>query len=264
MFVKNLAEELDLPVEILLKQLRAAGCQVSIANDLLREDDKTRLLVYLRAKHKGAPVQQSAREQVNSGQVDDERHYASESNQEIAEPNSALVTKKTCTKCGTTYPATSDYFGHQPNGRLKGFCRKCMNKTSKNWRADNPDRQAIYNANRVQREARAGNGYSEGDLRRIRRELGDRCAYCNQSLKGKGVVDHIIPICRGGKHSTGNITLACWKCNGDKHSKTPEEFLEWRKRAGLPIRKDIDWTNFRLSLTDDGVFELLFKLLGNP
>lgn len=37
--------------------------------------------------------------------------------------------------------------------------------------------------------------------------------------------------------------------------------MEWRKRAGLPIRKDIDWTKFRLPLTDDGVLELLFKLL---
>lgn len=261
MFVKEFADELRLPLELLLEQLRAAGCQLSAANDLLKEDDKRRLLDYLRAKHKESLTQRRESERGNSGRVGDDRFRAGKSSQEIAKSNFERVKEKTCTECGTTYPATSDNFGHQPNGSLRGSCRKCMNKTSKKWRVRNPDGQAEFNANRVAREARAGIGYSDADVRRIRRELGDRCAYCNESQNGKGVIDHIIPICHGGAHSSDNITLACWKCNGDKHSKTPEEFLEWRKRAGLPIRKDIDWTKFRLPLTDDGVLELLFKLL---
>lgn len=241
MLVKEFAEVLRLPLELLLEQLRSAGCPVSSANDLLKEGDKQRLLDYLRTKHKEnlALRTESARGNLHSEQI----------------------MEKTCTECGTTYPATSDNFGHQPNGNLRGVCRKCMNKTSKKWRERNPDVQAEYNANRVAREARAGNGYSDADVSRIRRELGDRCAYCNESLNGKGVIDHVIPIRHSGAHSAGNITLACWKCNGDKHSKTPEEFLEWRKRAGLPIRKDIDWTKFRLPVTDDGVVELLYTLL---
>lgn len=261
MFVKKFAEELRLPVELLLEQLRAAGCQISTENDLLKDDDKRRLIVYLRAKHKGSPAQERVSAQENSGRVGYERYHEGRLSQGVAKPNFERVKEKTCTKCGTTYPATSDHFGHQPNGGLKGFCRKCMNKTSKKWRERNPDGQAEYNANRVAREARAGNGYSDADVRRIRRELGDRCAYCDDPLNGGGDIDHIIPICHGGAHSAENITLACRKCNGDKHSKTPEEFLEWRKRVGLPIRRDIDWTKFRLPLTDDGVLELFSKLL---
>lgn len=261
MLVKEFAEELRLPLELLLELLRAAGCQVSTENDFLKEGDKPRLLDYLRIRHREnlARGRENPREQL--GPMSGDSYPGTNPNQERATLNSERILEKTCTKCRTAYPATSDYFGHQPNGSLRKVCRKCMNKTSKKWRERNPDGQAEYNTNRVTREARAGCGYSDAAVSRIRRELGDRCAYCNESLNGNGVVDHIIPIRHGGAHSANNITLACRKCNGDKHSKTPEEFLAWRKRAGLPIRKDIDWTKFQLPVTDDGMLELLDTLL---
>ena len=168
---------------------------------------------------------------------------------------------KTCTKCGNKLPGTSEYFGHTPNGNLRGSCRDCMNGTSQKWRARNTDTQATYNENRVAREAVAGAGYADIDVIRLRKQLGDRCAYCNTPLSGAGVVDHIIPIRQGGANSPDNITLACWKCNGDKHSKTPEEFIFWRKRAGLPVRSGMNWGQYRLPVTDAGVVDLLCLLL---
>ncbi|GAB1393246.1 hypothetical protein MASR1M60_14090 [Rhodocyclaceae bacterium] len=138
-----------------------------------------------------------------------------------------------------------------------------MNNTSKKWREKNPDGQEGYNINRKIRESQAGVGVTDADIRRVRMELGDRCAYCDAPLKGSGVVDHIIPIRQGGANTAENITLACWKCNGDKHSKTPEEFLSWRKRSGLPVRSDINWQKYRLPITDDGVVELLISLLAD-
>jgi hypothetical protein len=136
-----------------------------------------------------------------------------------------------------------------------------MNKTSQKWRERNPDSQVTYNENRVAREAEAGTGYSQLEVARIRKQLGDRCAYCNIALNGAGEVDHLIPIRQGGAHSGDNITLACKKCNGDKHSKTPEEFIAWRKRNGLSVRSGINWEQYRLPVTDDGVVELLTLLL---
>jgi 5-methylcytosine-specific restriction endonuclease McrA len=136
-----------------------------------------------------------------------------------------------------------------------------MNQTSKRWRQRNEDGQAAYNENRRQREASAGTGYSQSAVASIRKLLRDRCAYCGVPLSGDGVVDHVIPIRFGGAHSDDNITLACWKCNGDKHSKTPDEFLAWRRRAGLPVRTDIDWTKFRLPVIDDGLIDLVVDVL---
>lgn len=50
------------------------------------------------------------------------------------------------------------------------------------------------------------------------------CFYCgsNQNL----TIDHIIPVARGGRHSIGNILVACKTCNSQKGSKTIQE---WRK-----------------------------------
>jgi hypothetical protein len=56
------------------------------------------------------------------------------------------------------------------------------------------------------------------------------CQYCNES---KNVVlewEHKIPKSRGGSDSVKNATLACHKCNQDKGSLTPAEWLEVVKK----------------------------------
>jgi 5-methylcytosine-specific restriction endonuclease McrA len=89
-----------------------------------------------------------------------------------------------------------------------------------------------------QKEA-AGGSYSEVDIARIRLVLGDSCRYCGEKLHGGGEVDHMTPISRGGDNSALNLTLACLRCNRDKHAKTAEEFLAWRRRLGLKVRPDL-------------------------
>jgi len=129
------------------------------------------------------------------------------------------------------------------------------------WRASNTDRQAGYNAIRGKRENNAGRGYTIQDVQKIRQHLGDRCFYCGCNLDGEGVVDHIIPIRHGGAHSAKNITVACWKCNGDKHSKAVEEFILWRKKRGLKIREGINWKKYRLPVSDIGLVELTMEIM---
>ncbi len=51
MNVSQFASELGLPASLLLEQLRAAGVDKSLAEDTLTEQDKTRLLEYLRSVH---------------------------------------------------------------------------------------------------------------------------------------------------------------------------------------------------------------------
>jgi translation initiation factor IF-2 len=58
MSVAQFAGELKMPPKVLLEQLRAAGVNKSVAEDTLTEQDKTRLLEYLRKAHGGAEARQ--------------------------------------------------------------------------------------------------------------------------------------------------------------------------------------------------------------
>ena len=54
MSVAQFAGELKMPPKMLLEQLRAAGVNKTLAEDTLTEQDKTRLLEYLRKAHGAA------------------------------------------------------------------------------------------------------------------------------------------------------------------------------------------------------------------
>jgi translation initiation factor IF-2 len=58
MSVAQFAGELKMPPKVLLEQLRAAGVNKSVAEDTLTEQDKTRLLEYLRRAHGGGEAKQ--------------------------------------------------------------------------------------------------------------------------------------------------------------------------------------------------------------
>jgi len=50
------------------------------------------------------------------------------------------------------------------------------------------------------------------------------CTYCGE--RGKRLeCDHVIPVVRGGAHTTDNLVTACFACNRSKRDKTVEE---WR------------------------------------
>ena len=49
--VTKFAEELRLPVDLLIEQLKSAGVNKSAADDSLTEGDKSALLEYLRKEH---------------------------------------------------------------------------------------------------------------------------------------------------------------------------------------------------------------------
>ncbi|WP_420541474.1 HNH endonuclease [Pseudooceanicola atlanticus] len=55
---------------------------------------------------------------------------------------------------------------------------------------------------------------------------GDVCVYCG-STNGPFEIDHIHPFSKGGRHTRGNLAVACKPCNLSKRDKTLEE---WRGR----------------------------------
>ena len=53
---------------------------------------------------------------------------------------------KTCTKCGKTLPATTEYFHKQKKGKygFKSECKKCAAEYSKQWRKNHKDELSEY------------------------------------------------------------------------------------------------------------------------
>jgi len=54
-----------------------------------------------------------------------------------------------------------------------------------------------------------------------------KCAYCGCDLNESGKhLDHIIPISKGGLHTTNNVHWTCPACNLSKGDKLEEEWLK--------------------------------------
>jgi len=85
--------------------------------------------------------------------------------------------------------------------------------------------------------------YSTGKKREVREKLFNEqeglCGYCftecfppnKQSYNGDEkhrsfVLDHKIPVARGGTNFLSNIIGTCWLCNAKKRRMTDEEFFQ--------------------------------------
>jgi hypothetical protein len=53
-----------------------------------------------------------------------------------------------------------------------------------------------------------------------------RCHWCRRHIpKGRNrTVDHVVPLCRGGRHCMDNLVASCRSCNSRKCAKLPHEF----------------------------------------
>lgn len=63
---------------------------------------------------------------------------------------------------------------------------------------------------------------------KVRRDVlsAGKCAACGAT--DNLVIDHIVPIKRGGGHGVENLQALCRSCNIKKHTKTMEEFMRLR------------------------------------
>lgn len=63
------------------------------------------------------------------------------------------------------------------------------------------------------------------DLKRLYESV-KCCQYCGVELpKEKAVIEHKIPLSRGGAHNMDNITISCADCNNLKGTRTDLEFF---------------------------------------
>jgi 5-methylcytosine-specific restriction endonuclease McrA len=87
---------------------------------------------------------------------------------------------------------------------------------------------AAYHSTRRARNAEAAGSHTSTDLAEIRSAQGDRCAVCRIKLGGKGAIDHIIALARGGSNDRRNLQWLCKSCNSRKRARDPIEFMQER------------------------------------
>ncbi|WP_371576846.1 HNH endonuclease [Streptomyces sp. NBC_01314] len=61
--------------------------------------------------------------------------------------------------------------------------------------------------------------------RRVRKAHGDAgCFHCSAPLPEGGVVDHLVPISRGGLSAVANMRVVCVLCNASKKDQLMDEW----------------------------------------
>jgi 5-methylcytosine-specific restriction endonuclease McrA len=109
--------------------------------------------------------------------------------------------------------------GRRPHAK---FCsRSCKTKASESRRIVDGRDKLKQHARRA--KVRYGSVCTT-DIDRLRARQRGYCFYCSKKMKVEHL-EHVIPLSRGGKHSLGNIVLACSHCN---HRKSDKFVMEWR------------------------------------
>lgn len=66
-----------------------------------------------------------------------------------------------------------------------------------------------------------------------RRAASVTCYWCKKKFRGsRCVLDHILPIAKGGPHSIENVCISCPSCNGMKNAKSLEA---WNEKLVQPV-----------------------------
>ena len=79
---------------------------------------------------------------------------------------------------------------------------------------------------RRERIKAAGGSHTKDDIAAIRADQADRCNYCSVPLHGRGDVDHIVSLAKGGDNSKANVQLLCRTCNLFKGDTHPDRLFE--------------------------------------
>ncbi len=83
------------------------------------------------------------------------------------------------------------------------------------YKRGRPAKRRVWEARR--RASKRNNGVYVVLDREVVALLSTPCFLCNS--KENITIDHVIPICRGGTHSIGNLLSLCQSCNSKKGSK---------------------------------------------
>ena len=96
------------------------------------------------------------------------------------------------------------------------------------WRAANPDASKVHNQNRRALRINNGGVLSKGIAEKLFKLQRGKCACCSQPLGDNYHIDHIMPMALGGTNTDDNVQLLRQRCNNQKHTKHPVDFMQSR------------------------------------
>lgn len=96
------------------------------------------------------------------------------------------------------------------------------------WRKANLDLAKMFSHLRRARKQAAKGTFTAAESRDIRRMQHDKCAACRIVLSGKGHLDHIVALARGGSNDRRNLQWLCAPCNQTKSARDPIEYMQSR------------------------------------
>ena len=143
---------------------------------------------------------------------------------------------KTCSRCSHARPI--QYFSNDSNTSdgLSYQCSDCRharylaNRTKILERMSSPDyrpNRQVYNSRQRAKNYDIENTLTVSEWKDKLTESDGCCAYCGEKVgQAKLVMDHVIPMLKGGSNSIENITPACKLCNRKKAAKSSELFLK--------------------------------------
>jgi len=96
------------------------------------------------------------------------------------------------------------------------------------WHKEHPEAGRIANHNRRAREKKNGGRLSRGIVEKLFKLQRGKCACCGKPLGDKFHLDHKVPIALGGPNDDSNMQLLTQRCNAQKGSKDPIDFMRAR------------------------------------
>lgn len=78
--------------------------------------------------------------------------------------------------------------------------------------------------------------FTTRDFRRLVARQQGKCAYCPKVPANPNwlQLDHVTPLLRGGRHSAGNLVLACADCNKSKSAMLISRWRMYKEKGWLP------------------------------
>lgn len=152
-------------------------------------------------------------------------------------------TTKECRRCGKIKPHSE--YGAAKRGAcgLVAYCKACVRIRSRAI----PNKAESMRAWRKNNLAKAREGHRIRQFRRRLRKAGKCdpgssikehdlsgimsktvCVYCLENItRNCRTLEHLVPLCRGGRHVIDNADMACRSCNSRKAGRTPLEFFQY-------------------------------------
>lgn len=104
-----------------------------------------------------------------------------------------------------------------------------VNAKNAAWKAAHPEVRRIHDNNRRARERATAGKLSKGLAEKLFKLQKGKCACgCKQPLGDGYHLDHIMPLALGGSNTDDNMQLLRARCNLQKNSKHPVDFMQKR------------------------------------